>query len=304
MDLISRIMVSLMPIVPRWLVWRVASRYIAGRKLEDAARVVAELNKQGIWATIDLLGEECTEESEARKAAKIYHHILERISQEGLLSNISLKPTHFGLRISYDLCYGLIEEVVSHSQEMGNFVRLDMEDHSCTDQTLKLYYDLRKRYDRVGVVIQSYLRRSLRDVHGLKEVKANVRLCKGIYNEPRRIAFKNRNIIIRNFALLLEELLSAGCYVGIATHCEETIWHAERIIHQLKLTPDQYEFQMLLGVEPELRSILVEKGHHLRVYVPFGTDWFPYSTRRLKENPRMAYYVMRTFFGLKSIQEK
>ncbi|MFN3822276.1 MAG: proline dehydrogenase family protein, partial [bacterium] len=290
----------LMPFVPRFMVWKVASRYIAGTTLEEAIATVKKLNQEDAWGIIDLLGEGIEEAHQAQSAAKMYHQILDRITKERIYAYISLKPTQFGLKISYDLCYNLISELVDHAGKVGNFVRLDMEDHTCTDDTLRLYKDLRRHYENVGVVIQAYLRRSIYDIQMLKEMRSNVRLCKGIYNEPSEIAYKNRAIIIRNFAFLLEELLSAGCYVGIATHCEEVIWHAERLIFQMKLKPHQYEFQMLLGVEPQLRRVLLERGHHLRVYVAFGKDWFPYSSRRLKENPHIAQYVMRSFLGLKS----
>jgi len=168
-----------------------------------------------------------------------------------------------------------------------------------TDDTFKIYHTVHNLYpDNVGVVIQSRLRRTLADTAHLIPVKANLRLCKGIYNEPRQHAWHHRSIIINNYGLILEELLKGGCYVGIATHCEETIWQALRVIHQLKLQPNQFEFQMLLGVEEELRSILINAGYKLRVYVPFGEEWYAYSTRRLKENPQMAGYVMRSFLGM------
>ncbi|MBM3328084.1 MAG: proline dehydrogenase [Calditrichaeota bacterium] len=298
MGWLDRLIISGMPVVPKRLVGRVASRYIAGSQLEDALAVVISLNANGAMATIDLLGEETTEARHAEDAAQIYHRILDAAKAAGLDANISLKPTHMGLRIDSGLCYSLVEGILAHASSTGSFLRIDMEDRTCTDATFDLYYHLRKRYDNVGVVIQACLRRTERDVRQLIEHKANLRLCKGIYNEPRETAYKNRAIIIRNYAMLLEELLEGGCYVGIATHCEETVWHALRIIRKLELRPDRYEFQMLLGVEPELRKILIDAGHRMRVYVPFGEEWYAYSTRRLKENPNIARYVMRDFLGL------
>jgi proline dehydrogenase len=300
MDWLNKVIMGTMPVVPKYFVGRVASRYIAGETLADAAEMTRTLNSEGAMATIDLLGEDTTRREQAEEAATIYHNILDCIKKEGIQANISLKPTHMGLKLGYDFCAGLVSDIIAHAAETENFLRIDMEDKDCTDDTLKLYYSLHKKYPNVGLVIQAYLRRTIKDIQGLKEIKANLRLCKGIYREPREVAFKNRSIIIRNYALLLEELLSAGCYVGIATHCEETIWHAQRIIHQLALTPDKYEFQMLLGVEPELRRILIGQGHRLRVYVPFGEEWYAYSTRRLKENPDVAGHVMRDFLGLHS----
>ncbi len=298
MEWINRFVVGFMPIVPKPVVSRIASRYIAGETLDDALETARELNRSGAVATIDLLGEHVESREEASSAAKVYVSILDAIDKHRLDSNISLKPTQLGLKISYDFCRGLIGDITAHAAQLGNFVRIDMEDHTCIDDTLRIYRELRRTYDNVGVVIQSYLRRSINDIDGLKEMKANVRLCKGIYNEPRRIAYKHRDIIVRNHAFLLEELLTAGCYVGIATHCEETVWNAKRIIRRLELRREQYEFQMLLGVDPELRSILIEEGHRMRVYIPFGEDWYPYSTRRLKESPHIAGSVLREFFRI------
>jgi len=303
MALINRLAVGLMPVVPKPIVGRVASRYIAGERMAEAFAVVEKLQAEGAMATIDLLGEESDRLSQAEQARDVYLKLLRGIAERKLDANVSLKPTHFGLRLGYEKCRDLVADVVRETQKYGNFLRLDMEDHTCTDETLRLFRDMRARYEGVGVVIQAYLRRSINDVNQLAAGQANIRLCKGIYNEPRAIAFKNRAVIIRNFALLLEKLLRAGCYVGIATHCEETVWHAERLIRELNLAPRQYEFQMLLGVEPELRRLLIAAGHRLRVYVPFGEEWYPYSTRRLKEHPAMAGYVLRDFFGMNKRNE-
>jgi proline dehydrogenase len=300
MEWLNRVVITTMPLVPKFVVGRVASRYIAGSKLEDAVDTVLELAGEGAMATIDLLGEDTTRKEQAEEAAQVYHKILDAIHSRKLNANISLKPTHFGLKLGYDLTAGLVEDVSAHAKQNGTFLRIDMEDRHTTDDTFKLYYQTRSRNENVGVVIQAYLRRTIKDIEHLKESKANLRLCKGIYREPREAAYKNRSIIIRNYALLLKELLEAGCYVGIATHCEETVWHALRIIHELKLSPDKYEFQMLLGVEEDLRRILIEQGHRLRVYVPFGEEWYAYSTRRLKENPSVAGHIIRDFFGIKS----
>lgn len=298
MDLLNKTIVRLMPIVPKMIVGKVASRYIAGTSLEDAVAEVRQLNGAGVSATMDLLGEHSDIRSDAISAAEEYIKILDAIKQENIDSNISLKPTQLGLRIDKSFCLEQIRAIVQHASDLGNFVRIDMEDHTCTDDTLDMYYSLRKDYENVGVVIQAYLRRTMRDIEGLKEVKANIRLCKGIYNEPRTIAFKIRENIIRNFSFALEELFKAGCYVGIATHCEETVWYASRILQRLGLNRDQYEFQMLLGVDPELRKIITDEGHKMRIYVPYGDEWYAYSTRRLKEKPNLAGSVFKEFLGL------
>jgi len=298
MELFSKLVVNSMPMIPKQIVGKIASRYVAGEQLSDAVEEVRHLNDSGAVATMDLLGEYNDREDDARATADVYKKILDSIKEHKLDSNVSLKPTALGLSIGFDFCKDLITEIVAHASELDNFIRIDMEDQHCTDDTLKMYYELHEDFHNVGVVIQAYLRRTINDVQKLKGMKANLRLCKGIYNEPRTIAYKNREIIIRNYAYLLEELLEAGCYVGIATHCEETVWHALKIIQQLGLTRDQYEFQMLLGVDPELRKILIDDGHRLRVYVPYGEEWYPYSTRRLKENPQLAGSIALNFLGI------
>ena len=304
MSIINKVAVGLMPTVPKAIVGRVAARYIAGSKLSDAIKEIRSLNSSGAMATMDLLGEFSNDPDHAREATKIYIDMLEAIKNDKLDSNISLKPTHLGLKIGYDFCKEQVRSIVDHAAKLGNFVRIDMEDHTCTDDTLKLYQEISEQFENVGVVLQAYLRRTIDDIQSLMKMKANLRICKGIYIESRKIAFKNRRIIINNFAFLLEELLRSGCYIGIATHCEETIWHAKKIIYKLGMKRDQYEFQMLLGVEDELRQILIDEGHRMRVYVPFGEEWYPYSTRRLKENPNIAGYVMRDFLGLGSQNER
>ncbi len=298
MNLFNKAVVSTMPMIPKNLVGKIASRYVAGENLNDAITEVRNINSQGGMATLDILGEYSKDEAQAEQTAHAYVEILTAVKDRGIDSNISIKPTALGLKIGYDVCFRNVRNIIRKATELDNFVRIDMEDHECTDDTLRMYYELSKEFDNVGVVIQAYLRRTIRDVQWLKKMKANLRLCKGIYNEHRMIAYKNREIIIRNFAFLLDELLQSGSYIGIATHCEETIWHALKIIKQLGLRKDQYEFQMLLGVDPELRQILINEGHRLRVYVPYGEDWYPYSTRRLKENPQLAGSVAKDFLKL------
>lgn len=296
MSLFNKAIVATLPLVPRPLVRHFAGRYIAGDKLEDAVRVTKALNKRGICATIDVLGEEVETREEALAAVQDYKNVLAAIDAEKLDANVSLKPTMFGLKIDKEFCGQNIAEVCDEAKRFGNFVRVDMEDSTCTQDTLDVYYALREKYDDVGTVIQSYLRRSLADCVGLAAAKANVRLCKGIYNEPRELAYKDKAVVNANFGLLLDVLLGGGCYVGIATHDEEMVWEGLRAVHEFGLGRDQYEFQMLLGVDAKLRDIIVAAGHKLRLYVPFGTAWYPYSTRRLKENPHLAGQIFRNIF--------
>jgi len=284
-----------LPLVPKPIVKFFSKIYIAGSTLEEGVAKVKELNAKGIMATMDLLGEFSTDEKICLQAADSYIEMLRTIDREKLDSNVSLKPTHMGLMISKDFCYQNIRRVVQEAQKLGNFVRIDMEDHTTTDTTIEIYLKLKEEFggQHVGTVIQAYLRRTIDDINHLIEHKANLRLCKGIYVEPKKVAFKDMSIINESFKYNLDKLLSNGCYTGIATHDEKLIYHALTVIDRLKLKRENYEFQMLLGVQEELREILVNTGHRLRVYVPFGKDWYGYSTRRLKENPRMAGYVFK-----------
>ncbi|RMG65198.1 MAG: proline dehydrogenase [Calditrichaeota bacterium] len=293
MQSLNKLISYTLPFIPKSVMRLFARMYIAGEHLSDAVRVVRELMAQGACATIDVLGEEVTNKEQALQAVDAYLEVLQTIHQEKLDASISLKPTHMGLKIDREFCYRNIERLVQEAARYNNFVRIDMEDSSCTDDTIDMYLRLKKDYDNVGTVIQAYLRRTISDVNRLIPEKANLRLCKGIYQEPRDIAYKDRFIIRENYAYCLEKLLSNGCYVGIATHDEHLVWEALRLIDQYGLTPQQYEFQMLLGVDEQLRRIIIREGHRMRVYVPFGEEWRAYSIRRLKENPHIIGQVMR-----------
>jgi proline dehydrogenase len=296
MDPLNRSIATLVPLLPKPVVRLFSRRYIAGDTLDDAIRVVRSLNSDGMMATLDVLGEHTTQRENAAAARDAYFEVLQAIDEHKIDSNISVKLTQLGLKLDRSLCEQNIEAIVARARDYNNFVRIDMEDRTCTADTLDIFTALRSRHDNVGIVIQAYLRRTLTDVERLIECSANVRVCKGAYIEPRTIAYKSPTIINRNFSLLVEELLSHGCYVGIATHDEEVIWSAYRIAHVRGLEPHRYEFQMLLGVDDELARLIVQAGHRLRIYVPFGPHWFAYSKRRLRENPRIAGYVLQNLF--------
>jgi proline dehydrogenase len=288
--LFDRAVVRLLPAVPRPIVQRLSSPYIAGPSFGDARRVVAELNAEGQRATVAVLGEEVTSVDEANAFADTYREALELFARDGLDANISVKPTALGLKLDRGLCRELAESLVREAAGRGTFVRLDMEDASCTDETLGLYRSLREAgHDNVGVVLQAYLRRTLADIAELAELTPNVRLCKGIYVEPPAIAFHDANVIRRSFVSALEALLRAGCFVGVATHDEPLIRESLALLEGAQ--PGAYELQMLLGVRKQRAAELVAAGHGLRVYVPFGEQWYEYSLRRLQENPRVAGYV-------------
>ena len=286
-----------LPFVPRPIVRRFSRPYIAGDTLDDAVRVVRALNDGGVMTTLDVLGESVTSRALAEGAVRDYGDALRRIRLERLDSNISIKLTQLGLKLDFEFCLEKVRALCRAAGELGNFVRLDMEDSSCTTATLDLYRRLRDEgLANLGVVLQAYMRRSLADVRALP-AGANVRLCKGIYVEPREIAYKDRAVVNRNYVRLLEELLDRGFYVGIATHDEELVWQAADLVDRRRLPRQAYEFQMLLGVDRDLRSLIRKEGHRLRVYVPFGSHWYAYSLRRLKENPRIAGYVFLSLFG-------
>jgi proline dehydrogenase len=297
MGILDRVIANSVPAIPRPVVRRISRRYIAGDTLEEAVATVRDLNRSGCVATIDLLGESTESKADAARTLREYEKVIDVLDKHNPESGISVKLTGLGLTINEELCRANLEQIVSYAGEKGRFVRVDMEDSPYTSVTLDMVIDLHERHENIGAVIQAYMRRSLDDVVRLTKAGISVRLCKGIYDEPRRIAYKDFDTVRENYRLLLEELLRGGSYVGIATHDEFLVWHALRLIHQLEVPKDRYEFQMLLGVDEELRGILVGAGHKLRVYVPFGKDWYEYSSRRLKENPKVAGYVAKDVFG-------
>jgi proline dehydrogenase len=259
---------------------------------------VKRLNAEEKMATIDVLGEEITREDEARAIAQAYRDVFAEIEHERLDSNVSVKLTALGLDLSYDLCRENLEDVVRHAATYENFVRIDMEDSATTDDTLRLYRELREAgYDNVGVVLQAHLRRTLADVRSLADLRPNVRLCKGIYVEPPSIAFADYEAVRASFVHSLDALLEAGAYVGVATHDEWLLGEALRRIEERGLGRSEYEFQMLLGVREQRAGELVRAGHRLRVYVPFGEHWYQYSLRRLQENPAMAGTIAKATVG-------
>ena len=284
--------------MPRPLVQRLSQRYIAGPELKDAREAVRRVNAEGKLATIDVLGEEITNEDEAAAIVRAYLDVFADIDQCGLDSNVSVKLTGLGLKLGHDICRANLRTVIEDAASRGNFVRIDMEDSSTTDETLQLYRELREEgFDNVGIVLQVMLRRTLGDIGALADLKPSVRLCKGIYVEPLKIAYRDSEAVRKSFVQALEALLSCGSYVGIATHDRWLVDAGRRLVAENGLDRDAYEFQMLLGVTPGLGEELVHDGHRLRIYVPFGRHWYAYSLRRLQENPRIAGYVAADTLG-------
>jgi len=296
MSFFDSIVRATLPITPKPMVHFFARRYVAGAALGDAVATVQRLSKEGCCATLDVLGESVSERQHAATAVAAYHEVIEAIAAESLPANISLKPTQMGLNIDYGFCRDNVTAVLERAAARGIFVRIDMEDSPTTDATLRLYHELIARFPRgTGVVLQARLRRTLADAASLAAEGASVRLCKGIYLEPRTIAYEEREIIRRAYVHALRALLAGGAYVGIATHDELLVCEALAVIHELGVGGDRYEFQMLLGVDPELRRIITAAGHKLRVYVPFGSHWYPYSVRRCRENPSIARAGIEAF---------
>lgn len=286
MPLLDRAVVTLLPAVPKPVVRRLSSRYIAGSELEDARRVVTRLNAKGKLATVDVLGEEITSAEEAAAITRAYLDVLDMIDADGLDANVSVKLTALGLMLDPALARENLKAIAAR----GRFVRIDMEDSSTTDTTLELYRDLAAEgYENLGVVLQAALRRTVDDARAL--AGANVRLCKGIYVEPAEIAYRGFEEIRESYLRTLDVLLDGGCYVGIATHDEHLVDRGIAAVRERGLDPSAYELQMLLGVRPDLADRIVADGHRLRVYVPFGRQWYEYSLRRLQENPKIAGYV-------------
>jgi proline dehydrogenase len=290
--LLDRAIVRVLPAVPRPVVKRLSQRYIAGPDLEDACHVVGELNEDAKMATIDVLGEEITSRDEATALLDEYEEVFETIEREGLDSNVSVKLTGLGLKLDRDFCRDNLAVLVRDAAKRANFVRIDMEDSSTTDDTLAIYRELRAQgLENVGIVLQAYMKRTLTDIAELADLRPNVRVCKGIYVEPPEVAYQEFDTVRINFVEAVEALFDLGAYVGIATHDDWVQAEVLTLLEERGMAPEQYEFQMLLGVRPELGDELVREGHRLRIYVPFGRQWYEYSLRRLQENPKIAGYI-------------
>lgn len=300
--MINKAIAAMLPYMPRKFVWLFSKRYVAGNTLEEAIMACKELNAQGILITIDILGEFIKNIDEAEANKNEYLHVIENTEKNKIKGNFSLKPTMFGLLIDKEVCYKHIREIVEKAAEYNNFVRVDMEDVQCTEPEIELFRKLKKEFPKnVGLVVQAYLKRTLQDITDLldintPEIPLNYRLCKGIYNEPKEVAYKQYKEINEHYLEDLEFMFKNKIYVGIATHDKTLVEGAYSLIEKYNVPKNMYEFQMLLGVTPELRKSILDKGHKMRVYVPFGTKWFAYSTRRLKENPKMAGMIIKAIF--------
>ncbi len=282
---------------------RMSSRFVAGMEIEDVLRAAETLNAHGISATLDSLGENVATPDEARRSAEVYHHLLDAIQQRGLRANVSVKLTQMGLELDPELAYEIAEELVSHAVATDNFVRIDMEGSALTQVTLDIVKRLHAGESNglpirghVGVVIQAYLYRSEKDICELLSQGIRVRLCKGAYQEPPDVAFASKADVDSNFIRLMRILVNSGVYNGIATHDPAMIEATKQFTTERKIDPAEFEFQMLYGVRRDLQRSLVEEGYGMRVYIPFGREWYPYFMRRLAERPANVLFLAKNFF--------
>ena len=298
----NKFIASILPYFPKKFIWIFSRAYISGVTMADALRVSGEFNQKGMKVTLDVLGEfiQTLEEAEANKQE--YLDLIDETEKNGIDGNYSLKPTSFGLLIDKEVCYRLMREIVAKAASYNNFCRIDMEDSPCTDLEIELYRRLHTEFPKnVGLVVQAYLKRTYSDLENMldmntPDIPTNYRLCKGIYIEPAEIAYKKYEEINRHYLEDLEFMFRNKIYVGIATHDKPLIEGAYELVRKYSVPGNMYEFQMLYGVTPKLRQSIVDAGHVMRIYVPFGEKWFGYSTRRLKENPKSASHIIKALF--------
>ena len=300
--MINKLIAFLLPFMPRKFVWLFAKRYVAGKNINEAIIEAKKINSQGMLVTLDVLGEFIQKLDEAEANKKEYLDIIEIAEKEKINGNYSLKPTMFGLLLDKDVCYNHIREIVAKAASYGNFVRVDMEDSPCTDMEIEMFRKLKAEFPKnVGLVFQAYLKRTLDDIKNLQDLNSednpiNYRICKGIYVEPAEIAYKDYNEVNNHFLEDIDYMLANKIYPGIATHDKPVVEGSYKLIDKYKVPKNMYEFQMLYGVTPELRKSIIDKGHVMRVYVPYGEQWFAYTSRRLKENPKMAWLIIKAIF--------
>ncbi|MFC3883348.1 proline dehydrogenase family protein [Bacillus songklensis] len=270
-----------------------AARFVAGETIENAINSVKELNRSGKVVTLDHLGEFVFTEEEANESSAMCIQTLDAIAKAGVQSNLSLKMTSLGLDISKDLCMKNMRRILDRAKMYGNFVRIDMEDYAHCQVSLDIYRELRKDYDNVGIVIQAYLYRTEQDMQDLNEYKANLRLVKGAYKESPEVAFPDKKDVDENYKKIIKTHLLNGNYTAVASHDEAIIEYTKKMVQEHRISKDQFEFQMLYGICVELQQKLVQEGYRVRVYVPYGVDWFGYFMRRLAERPANVWFVLK-----------
>ncbi len=298
----NKFIAAILPWFPKKFIWIFSRPYISGEKMADAMRASTELNGKNIKVTLDVLGEFIKTLDEAEENKKEYLELIDTTYKNNIDGNFSLKPTSFGLLIDKVTCYNHIREIVAKAASYNGFIRIDMEDSPCTDDEIELFRKLKAEFPaNVGLVVQAYLKRTYKDIEDLMDLNTpdipmNYRLCKGIYVEPEEISYKKYEEINEHYLEDLELMFRNNIYVGIATHDKPLVEGAYQLIKKYNVPKHMYEFQMLYGVTPKLRDSIVSEGHTMRIYVPFGKQWFGYSTRRLKENPKMASHIIKALF--------
>lgn len=301
--MLNKLISHTLPYFPQKFVWQFSKAYIAGETTQDAIDASKALNHEKTMVTLDILGEFIENMAQARQNRNEYLDLIRTVEQADVIGNYSLKPTMFGLLLEPETCYQYIRDLVAEAAKFDNFIRIDMENSPCVDASIEMFRRLKKEFPRnVGLVLQAYLKRTLSDLESMLDLKSdkatlNFRLCKGIYVESSKIAYKDYHEINRHYLEALEFMIKNGMYPAIATHDKPLVQGALDLITRYGLTRDQYEFQMLYGVTPKQRRALVSAGHPVRVYVPFGEQWFGYSTRRLKENPAMVSHILKAMLG-------
>ena len=298
----NKFIAAILPYFPKKFIWIFSKSYISGETIDDAMRVSKELNSKNIKVTLDVLGEFINTLDEAEENKQDYLNLIDVSKKNQINGNFSVKPTSFGLLIDKEACYNHVREIVAKAADINGFIRIDMEDSPCTDDEITLFRRIKAEFPaHVGLVVQAYMRRTLKDLEQMidlntPEIPLSFRLCKGIYIEPEAIAFKKYEEINQHYLEDLEFMFKNKIYVGIATHDKPLVEGAYNLIKKYNVPKDMYEFQMLYGVTPNLRESIVNAGHNMRVYVPYGKKWFGYSTRRLKENPKMASHIIKAIF--------
>jgi len=276
---------------------KMSRRFVAGTTVEELLAATQEVNRRGMSVSVDNLGENVTNAEEAKQSAQLYHQLLDLITERKLDANVSLKLTHMGLDVDEKLCREIVSGLAEHAARVNSFVRVDMEGSPYTQKTLDFVHELHERHPgKVGAVIQAYLIRSEKDVQDLLAKRIRIRLCKGAYKEPASIAFQKKRDVDTNYVKLTRMLLKSGVYHGIATHDENIIRETETFAKAEKISPDAFEFQMLNGIRRDLQEQLVKDGWRMRVYIPFGTEWYPYFMRRLAERPANALFIAKNLF--------
>lgn len=300
MNLINSALSAILPLFPRWMSKPFAKPYVAGETIDEAIQRIKILNEKGFAVTTDILGEHVKTHEEAENVTHSYIDLLQAIKEENLDCHISIKPTHLGLDVGYSVVRDNLFRLLETAKTTGSFVRIDMEDSPYTDASIKLYLEAKLRFENVGQVIQAYLRRSQDDISRLTNENLNVRICKGIYREPETIAYQDSQSIQKQFVELVAQVVDGGGYPAIATHDISIIDAIETWLVENNISPDRFEFQVLYGVPMDGKlEALLEKGYTVRKYVPFGKNWYDYSIRRLKENPKIITYVMKNIFKKK-----